>query len=175
MWDQQAEYVEVWCEKDAISGILREVTENWDVPLYVTRGYSSETFLYNAAETLKTCGKRAQIYYFGDLDPSGWNISQKIEERLREFGAVFNFERVAVHRWQVAEWKLPTRPVKRTDTRLRGWGDGACVEIDAIPANRLRALCEQAITRHIDQGALNATRQAETLERQTLERLAVNL
>ena len=34
-------YVEVWCEKDALAGVLMEETEVYDVPLMVAKGYSS--------------------------------------------------------------------------------------------------------------------------------------
>ena len=173
LWDTQDVYVECWVEKDAISGILYQVTEPWDVPLYVCRGYPSETFVYNAAETLKAADKPAFIYYFGDLDPSGWNISKSLEVKLRDFGAEFNFERVVVQPWQVEAWGLPTRPVKANDTRAKGWR-WPCVEVDAIPANRLRELCEAAIMRHADAQAVADLRRTEALERETLETIAAN-
>src|SRR5262249_34644442 len=50
LWDEQDVYVEVWLEKEAMAGVLAEVTEEWDVPLMVTRGYPSMSFLYSAAE-----------------------------------------------------------------------------------------------------------------------------
>lgn len=36
VWDNQDVYVEVWLEKDALSGVLYDVTEEFDVPLMVT-------------------------------------------------------------------------------------------------------------------------------------------
>src|SRR5262245_61221063 len=41
LWQDQGAYVEVWCEKDAIAGVLYEETGAWDVPLMVARGFSS--------------------------------------------------------------------------------------------------------------------------------------
>ena len=38
LWDEQDAYVEIWLEKDALSGVLYDVTSEWDVPLMVTRG-----------------------------------------------------------------------------------------------------------------------------------------
>ena len=64
-------YVEVWCEKDALAGVLMEETEVYDVPLMVARGYSSISFLHSAAMAIKAIGKPAYIFHFGDLDPSG--------------------------------------------------------------------------------------------------------
>ena len=37
LWDQQDSYVEIWLEKDALAGVLYDVTAEWDVPLMVTR------------------------------------------------------------------------------------------------------------------------------------------
>jgi hypothetical protein len=43
IWDNQDSYVEVWLEKDALAGVLLDVTAPWDVPLMVTRGFPSLT------------------------------------------------------------------------------------------------------------------------------------
>jgi hypothetical protein len=42
-------YVEVWLEKDALSGVVLPVTSMYDVPLMVARGYASLSFLHSAA------------------------------------------------------------------------------------------------------------------------------
>ena len=61
LWSNQDTYVEVWTEKDAIAGVLYEVTAKWDVPLMVTRGYSSITFLHEAAEAIQAQRKAAHF------------------------------------------------------------------------------------------------------------------
>ncbi len=71
VWDSQDCYVEVWLEKDALAGVLYDVTSEWDVPLMVTRGYPSLSFLYTAAEAIAEQEKPVYLYYFGDHDPSG--------------------------------------------------------------------------------------------------------
>jgi hypothetical protein len=48
LWAEQDAYVEVWCEKDALAGVLFEVTNEWHVPLMVVRGFSSLSFLHDA-------------------------------------------------------------------------------------------------------------------------------
>jgi len=47
LWDDQDAYVAIWLEKDALSGVLLEAAYQWDVPLMVTRGYSSVSFLHS--------------------------------------------------------------------------------------------------------------------------------
>ena len=79
VWDSQSAYVEIWLEKDALSGVLYKVTGEYDVPLMVTRGYPSLTFLHAAAEAIAEVGKPVHLYYFGDLDPSGVDIPRKVE------------------------------------------------------------------------------------------------
>jgi hypothetical protein len=169
VWDTQDVYLEVWLEKDALAGVLYEVTETWDVPLMVTRGYPSLTFLHTAAEAIQAEGKPAWLYYFGDWDPSGVHIPRKVEQDLREFAPAteIHFERVAVNPDQVAAWSLPTRPTKSTDTRSRNF-HGESVEVDAIPPMTLRELVEACIQRHVDPDTLALTLRVERAERAIL-------
>jgi hypothetical protein len=173
IWDRQAAYVEVWLEKDALAGVLVDVTDPWDVPLMVTRGYSSLTYLYSAAEAIKARRKPAFLYYFGDLDPSGLDIPRKVEADLRAFApaAEIHFERVAVTPEQVREFSLPTRPTKKTDSRSRGF-DGESVEVDALPPRVLRSIVEQCITQHVNAGEYQRLRQVEDKEREDLAQIA---
>jgi len=169
LWDTQGAYVEVWLEKDALAGVLYPETERWDVPLMVTRGYPSLSFLHEAAVAIATVGRPVYLYYFGDHDPSGVDIPRKVERDLRAFapGAAIHFERVAVTPEQVAAWALPTRPTKQTDSRSRGFA-GESVEVDAIEPATLRRLAETCIERHVDPGALMRLQAVEREERDTL-------
>jgi hypothetical protein len=141
LWEAMPCYVEVWCEKDALAGVLMEETEVYDVPLMVARGYASISFLHSAAEAIQAKGKPTFIYHFGDLDPSGQDAARDIEAKLRRYApeAEIHFERIAVKREQVAEWDLPTRPTKQTDTRAKKFNNSESVELDAIPAMASRA------------------------------------
>jgi hypothetical protein len=149
LWAESPVYVEVWLEKDALAGVLYDVTDEWDVPLMATRGYPSLTYVHEAAEAIEDHEKPAYIYYFGDYDPSGVDIPRKVEAGLREFApaAEIHFERVAVTPEQIARWNLPTRPTKQTDSRSKDF-DGESVEVDAIPPQELRTLAEACITMH---------------------------
>lgn len=173
LWDNQAAYVEIWLEKDALSGVLYEETAEFDVPLMVTRGYPSISYLYEAAEAVSDCGKPAFLYYFGDYDPSGCDITRAVEAGIREFApsAEIHFQRVAVTRAQIDEWTLPTRPTKTSDSRSRQF-DGESVEVDAVPPATLRAMVRGCIERHIDPWRLTQLRRVEAQERETLKRIA---
>jgi hypothetical protein len=80
LWVRSDVYVEVWCEKDALARVLMPVTREYDVPLMVARGFSSETFAQSAAETMVETGKPCYVYYVGDFDPSGWQIARTLED-----------------------------------------------------------------------------------------------
>lgn len=168
IWDNQDAEVEIWLEKDALSGVLYDVTAEWDVPLMVTRGYPSLTFLHSSAEAMSTT-KPTYIYYFGDHDPSGVDIPRKVERDLRAFApeAEIHFERVAVTVEQIKEYDLPTRPTKKSDSRAKSF-EGESVEVDAIPPTELRNLVRKYITSHIDHRSLRTLRMVEDMERDTL-------
>jgi hypothetical protein len=174
LWAAMPVYVEIWCEKDALAGVLIEETEPYDVPLMVARGYASISFLHSAAKAIEARGKPAYIFHFGDLDPSGVDAARDIEAKLRRYapGAEIHFERPAVTREQVTEWNLPTRPTKMSDSRARKFNNATSVELDAIPASRLRELVRGCIERHVDQEQLAVLRAAEESERQTLGKWA---
>ncbi len=82
LWDNQNANVEIWLEKDALAGVLMEETQKYDVPLMVTRGYSSISFLHSAAMDIAATNKPTYLYYFGDWDPSGKDITRTTEERF---------------------------------------------------------------------------------------------
>jgi hypothetical protein len=169
IWDDQSDYVEIWLEKDALAGVVYKETEPWDVPLMVTRGYPSLSYLYEAADRIKECRKPAYLYYFGDLDPSGVDITRTVECGIREFavGADIEFERVAVTPQQVKDLNLPTRPTKKTDSRIKNFS-GESVEVDAVPPATLRGLVRGRIERHLYHRALKRTQRIEAAERKTL-------
>jgi hypothetical protein len=174
LWITMPVYVEVWCEKDALAGVLMEETEIYDVPLMTARGYPSISFVHSAAKAIEAKGKPAYIYHFGDFDPSGVDAARDIEAKLRRYapGAEIHFERPAVTREQIEQWNLPTRPTKQTDTRAKKFGSATSVELDAIPAQKLRRLVRECIERHVDQHQLNLTKIAEESERSFIETVA---
>ena len=170
LWIDQDDYVEVWCEKDAIAGILSKATRKFDVPLMVVRGFSSLSFLYDMAENTTSIAKPTYIYYFGDHDPSGLSISKCIERELRQFApnVELHFRRLAVTPEQIDELELPTRPTKSSDSRAKGF-IGESVEVDAIDPRVLVRLVSDAIQGHINHEVLRRTRLVEAAEKDTLQ------
>jgi hypothetical protein len=169
LWAGADSYVEIWLEKDALSGVLYPVTDAYDVPLMVARGYSSLSFLHSAAEYINILDVPAYIYHLGDFDPSGVNAGEKIEQTLRELApdAEISFERIAVTPEQIAAWNLPTRPTKMSDSRAKGFGE-ISVELDAIEPGRLRAIVKEAIEQHLPAEQYEILKVSEASERQLI-------
>ncbi len=176
LWADADAYVEVWLEKDALAGVVYPVTELYDVPLMVARGYASLSFLHSAAEHINILDVPAYIYHLGDFDPSGVNAGEKIEETLRELApdAEIHFERLAVTPEQIAAWDLPTRPTKTSDTRSKGFGD-ISVELDAIEPDDLRNLVQAALEEHLPQRQFEVLKAAEESERRIIGQLVAGL
>ena len=173
LWRDADAYVEIWLEKDALSGVIYPVTSMYDVPLTVARGYASLSFLFSAAEYINTLDIPAYIYHLGDFDPSGVNAGEKIEEMLRELApdADIVFERIAVTEEQITDWDLPTRPTKASDTRAKTFSSALSVELDAIEPNQLRALVQETIERHLPAEQFEVLKAAEESERDIITRL----
>jgi hypothetical protein len=176
LWADAGGYVEIWLEKDALSGVIYPVTSMYDVPLMVARGYASLSFLHGAADHIGGLDVPAFIYHFGDFDPSGVNAGEKIEQTLREMApdAEIYFERVAVTLEQIWDWDLPTRPTKNSDTRSRSFGD-ISVELDAIAPEQLRQLVGEVIERHLPSEQFQVLKAAEASERDLIASLVTNL
>jgi hypothetical protein len=171
LWIDSGVHVEIWCEKDAIRGVVHPVTDEYDVPLMISRGYSSETFLNETAEEINTQGRDAVIYQLGDHDPSGVDAWRDIQQKLRGFvddDIDLVFERIAVTPEQIISLNLPTRPTKQSDSRAAKFA-GESVEVDAIPSPTLRDLVREAIEQWLDPEHLRITRAAEASERQALK------
>jgi hypothetical protein len=175
---QADDYLEIWLEKDALAGVLWDVTSDYDVPLMVSRGMPSLTFLYASAceiQRAAEAGKSTFIYQFGDHDPSGVLIPQTIERRLTELCERLDcpppvVERAALTEQQIVDFDLPTRPTKRRGNSHARSFVGNSVELDALPPSELRRLAREVIERHVSPEQTAVLRAAEDSERELLRR-----
>jgi hypothetical protein len=176
VWAGLDQRLEIWCEKDALAGVLMPITSYYDVPLLVARGYSSESFAYEAAMDIcedAKYGIQTWVYHLGDFDPSGAHAVETLRATLERHApkGSFKFEQLAVFPDQITQWSLPTRPTKKTDSRYRwfserwpDWKDLSC-ELDAIPPDTLRQLVQATIEEHLPYGWMERIRFAEAQER----------
>lgn len=169
-WLNQPRRIICFLEKDALADIVRTVVSELHVPLAVTRGFPSVTFLHEIAENVAADGRPHIIYQIGDHDPSGVSILGNIEDRLREFAPSvdFTFQRLAVTTAQIKSLHLPTRPTKGSDTRRKKF-KGESVEVDTIPPATLRDLLRSAILSQRDEKSYARCLRAQSKDRRELK------
>jgi hypothetical protein len=169
-WQETPEYVQIWVEKNALIGVLEPVTREYDVSLMVAVGYSSISFLHEAAVDLTYLSHPVFVYQLGDLDPSGAQAAEAIEKDLRGFApeAEIYFQRIAITPQQITDFGLQAalRPTKRSDPRYRWFreqyrdvavlqGGQLSCELDAIRPNDLRKLVQETIEQHLPRERLD--------------------
>jgi hypothetical protein len=173
-------YIEIWSEKEALSGIIYEEASEYDVPVVVSKGLPSLTQLYGSYENIHeaaNAGKRSFLYQFGDHDPSGCLIPQTIATRLNAFCDEAgcerpHVERIALTPKQIERYRLPSRPTKRAGNRHAKQFKGRSTELDALPPRALRTLVRKCIEQHISPAQLHVLRAAEDSERTLIEKFA---
>ena len=174
LWSRSDCYVEVWLEKQALAGIVNEITSVWDVPLMVNHGFGSISYIHKAAMDIRRIGKPTFIYYLADYDPSGVAAMNNTEMRLRQFtpNSEIHFERIGITEEQIKTFHLPTRPTKKSDTRAKAFGSDISVELDALSPKTLRALVDFFVTKHVDSLEFGRLRAIEVQERKTMLEIA---
>jgi hypothetical protein len=180
-WEGQPCHVEVMVEKDALSGILEPVCRDLHVRFTANKGYSSSSAMYEAgkriADAIFKQNRFVHIFYLGDHDPSGIDMTRDIRERLALFS---ESTRVEVHRlalnWdQVETWQPPENPAKETDSRYQAYADEfgeSSWELDAVEPRTLADLVRDGIDDLIDRDQWDEVMSAERRMRQDLERFA---
>jgi len=178
-WLNQPIYIEVWLEKDALTGFFKQITDKYRVVLAPCRGYPSLTFLYEGAKRLSRISKPKLILYFGDYDMRGIDIQRHITETLENFGLTnFQVKRVALTREQIEAYQLPPNPAKSKDTMFRGWIEkhgNVAWELDALEPKVLMSLIENAILQNIDKPTLNRRNNLLEQNRLRLKSMIENL
>jgi hypothetical protein len=179
----QKNYLEVWVEKDALSGVLSRVTAPYHVPIMVNRGYSSASAMFDAWERFKNVPqKNVTILYLGDHDPSGMDMIRDNYDRIMEFqngnqGKWFNFEVVpiALTAEQIAQYDPPPNPAKMSDPRAYNYvkehGDTSW-EVDALRPEVLNQLLIDNIESRIDKQLYDEILLLEMSDKDKLDKVA---
>jgi hypothetical protein len=184
-WQDQPCHIEIWCEKDAVTGSIEEVREEFGLIVEAQRGFTSTTNVGIVTERLLRhykAGKQIIVLYLGDWDPSGAEIEADVRrrvklaaERMDGFGFEFKLQRVAIFKEDIADFNLPPLKVKPADSRaprfVLAHGDQA-VELDALPPTELRARLRKAIDSVIDHAAWDRASMVEEVQRDTCRRYA---
>jgi len=167
-------YIEVWVEKDALSGVLKRVTSEYHINLMVNRGYSSITAMhdaYNRFARADRMGQSGVILYLGDHDPSGVDMVRDISTRLTEFGVDVEVDHIALTDEQISKYNPPPNPAKVSDPRAKDYiakYGNTSWEVDALRPDVLHKLVVSSIESRIDMNLFDGQKQKE---REHIEKL----
>ncbi|RJP53333.1 MAG: hypothetical protein C4583_04970 [Anaerolineaceae bacterium] len=179
-WMGQPCHVEVMVEKDALSGILEPVCRELHVRFTANKGYSSSSAMYEAGQRMKYArryGKQVHVFYFGDHDPSGIDMTRDIAERLAQFARSTKIEvhRLALNWEQVEDWKPPENPAKETDSRFEAYRaefGNSSWELDAVEPRTLATLVRENVGELIDHDQWQEVMEEEERMREELQSFA---
>jgi hypothetical protein len=177
VWSTQLSYLEVWLEKDALSGIFLDELDRYGVTLNVGRGYDGWDSIHHAAERYRwhmVRDRPVTILYFGDFDPSGEDMVRSLGERLAFFHCGPEIVKCALIPEDITRYQLPPDFTKQTDTRraafVAKYGDLA-VELDALPVEVLRARLVEAVEAMMAMDALRHVHEREAEDNRALQGL----
>ena len=152
----------------------------------ITRGFSSETFAYNAAVKFQEeadRGREIVIIYIGDLDPAGLHMEKRLQEIISEFvtfdvDSFLTWNRLFVTEEQrdvtmASELHGLGTPAK--GVKSFGWIGGEAIEAEAIEPDVFRQSLTDAIEEHVDQRQLEILRAVEAEEKAGLMALSKKL
>lgn len=176
-WINQDHYLEVWVEKEALSGILQPICDKYHVTLMVNRGYSSASAMHDASIRFRNEeeeGKETHIIYLGDHDPSGIDMVRDIEDRMNTFDSTVTVDRIALNKDQIDMYKPPPNPTKVTDPRatkyIAEFGNTSW-ELDALNPKQLNDLLDESILDYLDVDHYNLICKAEEYEKRKAQKI----
>lgn len=141
----------------------------WTLRSFPARGDASISSLFDAAKVFtvqRAIGREPVVLYLGDYDQTGIDIPKVMVRSLEhDHDCPITLKRVAIERWQIEEWDLPTHPPK--DQKRGDKIDVAC-EIDVLPPAKIRELLEQQIDLLVDRDELERLRAIEKTEQEAL-------
>ncbi len=190
----QNRYIELWVEKDALSGVLKPLTSHYHIRLVVNRGYSSCTAMHDAytriVDACEDSDRIATIFYLGDHDPSGLDMVRDIQDRLSEFGLLnmvdvnvgdrdysehipkFEVIHIGLTDEQVKKYSPPPNPAKFSDPRAKWYVQKygkTSWEVDALNPKVLNKLIKKHVEDLIDMKLFNDQLQKEEHDKKALE------
>jgi hypothetical protein len=170
-WADQETRLEVWVEKDALSGVIAGPCRRADVDYFACKGYVSQSEMWSAAQRLlryEDAGQETVIVHMGDHDPSGIDMTRDIGSRLEMFGARTEVIRVALNMDQVDQYGPPPNPAKITDSRAGAYIDRfgrESWELDALDPAVLGAIVDDYVSRYRDMELWDAATERMEAER----------
>lgn len=188
-WQDQDNYVELYCEKQAMESILKPVADKYHIYFGYNKGYSSASTMYDLAKRVQEQihgGKHVVILYLGDHDSSGLDMIRDIRDRITEFLTEgddytepdFEVIQLALNMDQIRQYNPPPNPAKLSDPRakwyIQKYGQSSW-ELDALRPDVLIKIAEEGILRFMDVERYNNWIELEEKQKQALQEFGEDL
>ena len=169
MWVGQPYRVEVWVEKEALTGVVLPVCQEYDLPMLACRGYVSQSEQWRAYRRFQATEDNEEqqtiILHLGDHDPSGIDMTRDNDDRLSLFLSTrqrlkyvhdqesVEVRRIALNMDQIKRYKPPPNPAEPKDSRYRAYKRRFGVkswELDALAPEVIDGLIRDEVEDLID-------------------------
>lgn len=131
-WADQPCRIEVWIEKDALTGVIAPACNELDIDYFACRGYSSLSAQWAAGKRfLRYCqdDQKVVVLHFGDHDPSGIDMTRDNRKQTKMFSGSGRTIDGLISALQDATARLKAGREGRVD-----WGAGT-VEVIRVALN----------------------------------------
>lgn len=158
-WADQPWRPFVLSEKASSEGTVSQVCMELRVDFLSVRGYNSQTMAWElgqrCAEYIRK-GQRPIGFHVGDLDPSGWHMTEDNRRRISMFaGTDIIVQRLALNMNQVEQYNPPPNFAKQKDARtpeyIKTFGTDKCYEIDSLAPPVLAGFIRDAVLKIRDE------------------------
>jgi hypothetical protein len=185
IWADQKHQVYLLTEKEALTQIIAQITDQYQVPLLPCKGFNSaSSFYHDVVKRVALEQRSVVILQFTDLDKPGYDMCDKAEtfirrevrrlcraEKLRV--PRMTFKRIGLTRAQAVRYHLTFRPSKPAHDKPELPNYVAeVVEVDALRAEQIQQIVREAIVDHLDMDTYQRTRDQERDDRRKLRRVA---
>lgn len=182
VWADQPMRVEVWVEKEALTGVIERICNQYQVPYFACRGYSSQSEQWRAGKRFLQRAEQFEqdtiILHFGDHDPSGIDMTRDNQDRLQMFSENHvTVKRLALNMDQVRQYNPPPNPAKLTDSRCEGYiakFGSQSWELDALEPRVISNLIQKEIEAVLDKKKFKASLRRVDAEKSRLRDVAAS-
>lgn len=90
----QPNHIEIWVERETHKVFIQSLVREYDIPVYVTGGYSSFSFVFESAKRLEASAQKSgspRVLYFSDFSPASINM---FESQVTEISNHLDLTRV---------------------------------------------------------------------------------
>lgn len=178
LWANQDWRPEVWIEKKSLEGVISNICNHLRVDFFATAGYSSVTETWQAGQRFLSYihkGQRPIIFYLGDHDPSGIDMTRHVRDTVSTFvGQPITVVRIALNRDQIDTGGYPPNPAKMSDSRAAAYIDihgYESWELDVFTPDEMEKIVGDAINPLRDPAKWDEMLSEETMDKRTMNEI----